>query len=122
MFIFPALVACLVLTSLGYFALWTSSHENTSKGLAGFGKVLSIILFVFAGLVFLVGAVLSFSPGVHEHIKGMTMGSRMHMEEGCSMEGMHHPMPGMMEKNEAGPKAEQTRKNNIQDMKDMIKN
>jgi len=68
MFVFPALVGCLVLVTLGYFALWTSSHENTSKGLVGFGKVLSIILFMFAGLLFLVGAVLSFSPWVHEYI------------------------------------------------------
>jgi hypothetical protein len=115
MFIFPALVGCLVLTTLGYFALWTSSHENTSKGLVGFGKVLSTILFVFAGLVFLTGAVISFSPWTHDVMRSMWMKHHMMMEQGCQMEGMHHNM-GMMENKEKMPARENEAKNeNMQD-------
>ena len=119
MFIFPALVGCLVLVTLGYLALWTSSHENTAKSLAGFGKVLSIILFVFAGLVIMVGAVFSFSPGVHEHMRSMMMTQGMQMK-GCSgMEGMHHEM--MLNKEKEGEEAGETRKSNMKDMKEMMK-
>ena len=117
MFIFPALVGCLVLVTLGYFAMWTSSHENTSKGLAGFGRVLSIILFVFAGLVFLAGMVFSFSPEVHEHMRSMWMKHSM-MGEGCPMERMHHDMGCMMEnKEKTAAQDTETKKNNMQDMK-----
>ena len=119
MFIFPALVASLVLVTLGYLALLASSHENTSKGLMGFGKVLSIILFVFAGLIIIVGAVFSFSPGVHEHMRSMMTGHSMQMEEGCAMEGMHH---GMIDKRgKESTQTDETRKDNIQTMKEMIR-
>ncbi len=54
-----SLVGMVVLVTLGYLALWTSSHENTAKGLAGFGRVMAIILFVFAGLALVGGATAS---------------------------------------------------------------
>jgi hypothetical protein len=114
MFIFPALVGCLVLVTLGYLALWTSSHENTAKALAGFGKVLAIILFVFAGLVITVGAVFSFSPGVHEHMRSMMMTHGMQMKGCPCMEGMHHEM-GLDKDKECDESAE-TRKGNMKEM------
>jgi len=37
----------------GYFAIWSSSQPATPKGIASFGRILSIILFVIAGLTLL---------------------------------------------------------------------
>ncbi|MFC1501103.1 hypothetical protein ACFL58_01470 [Elusimicrobiota bacterium] len=77
MFIFPVVVAAAVLVTLGYLALWSSAHEKTSKGLAGFGRVMAIILFVLAGLAFLMGTTYCVSG------KGKGM---------CGKMMMHHKM------------------------------
>ena len=52
--LFPV-IGAVVLVTLGYFVMWTSSQANTPKGVAMFGKVMSIILFVGAGLVIIAG-------------------------------------------------------------------
>jgi hypothetical protein len=45
-----ALVAASFLVGFGYFALWSSTQPATPKGVASFGRILAIILFVIAGL------------------------------------------------------------------------
>ena len=93
------LVATIVLVTLGYIALWTANHENTQKGLAGFGKVMAIILFVFAGLTLLAGAGASHMCMWHMNQGGTgscAMGS-------CGMCGKWmggHHMTGMMNEKE----------------------
>jgi hypothetical protein len=47
--LFP-LVAAAILVFFGYFAIWSSSQPATPKGVSSFGRILSIILFVIAGL------------------------------------------------------------------------
>jgi hypothetical protein len=117
MCIFGALLGSIVLVTLGYLALWTSSHENTAKGLAGFGRVMAIILFVFAVLVILCGAMCTFSPCGRSMMMRHCM--KMQMHEGCGMEAMpmHHE-PGMMEKKEMiPPKPAEMKKSDMKEMK-----
>jgi len=51
MCILTSIVAAVVLVFLGYIALWTAGRTSTSTGVAKFGRIMAIILFVFAGLV-----------------------------------------------------------------------
>ena len=51
MFILGHVIGAVVLVFLGYIALWTASQNTIPKEVAKFGKVMSIILYVFAGLV-----------------------------------------------------------------------
>jgi hypothetical protein len=72
-------VGAVVLVFGGYIALWTAGRSDTAKGTAQFGKIMAIILFVFAGLV-LVGGV----ARRHCH-RGMHEG--MMEKTGCCMKG-----------------------------------
>jgi hypothetical protein len=105
--VFMSLIGMVVLVTLGYLALWTSNHENTPKGLAGFGKVMSIILFVFAGLALVGGATASHmcmwytsrdggSCAVGRWMPGRHMGAMM--KENEEME--EHEHMGMADGNE----------------------
>ncbi len=93
MFIFPVVVCTAVLVTIGYLALWSAAQEKTSSGLAGFGRVMAIILFVLAGLCLLVG--LTFSAKHMMYGKGWGWGMGM----GCPMmqheEMMHGKGMGM---------------------------
>lgn len=55
MCILPAIVAAVVLVTLGYFAMCNASQPNLSKGLSQFGKILAIVLFCIAGLAIIIG-------------------------------------------------------------------
>jgi hypothetical protein len=48
-------VAAVVLVFFGYLAMWSASQANTPAGISQFGKIMSIILFVFAGLILVSG-------------------------------------------------------------------
>ena len=87
MLIFSAAVAAAVLVTLGYLALWSSEHEKTSKSIAGFGRIMAIIMFVFAGLGLLMGVAFSAKYGMCE-LKGK--------DHGMMMKKMH-PGKGMGE-------------------------
>jgi len=75
-------VASVVLVFFGYIALWSAHQSNTSAGVSQFGKIMSIILFVFAGLVLVAGVARSHHHGMpcmmekmncckgEEHMKG----------------------------------------------------
>ena len=52
MFILLPVVAAVILVSAGYFTMWTASRSDTPKGIAKFGSIMAIILFVFAGGAF----------------------------------------------------------------------
>jgi len=56
MMVMQGLVAAAALVGLGYFALWAAARPETRPGLAGFGRVIGIVLFVVAGLALLVHA------------------------------------------------------------------
>jgi hypothetical protein len=73
MFVLFPLLAASVLVFFGYFALWSSSQANTPKGISSFGRILSIILFVIAGLVLL-------SPVAMRHFHGQHFMGRMDMQ------------------------------------------
>ena len=77
--IFPVVVAVAVLVTLGYLALWTSAHERTSKQMAGFGKIMAMIVFVLAGLMFIVGITFSAKCGMCPmcHFMGKMHGGAM---------------------------------------------
>ena len=88
MFVIVPLIACSVLVFFGYFALWSSSQANTPKGISSFGRILSIILFVIAGLVLL-------SPVAMRHFHGQRccMGSMdMQGRPPCMGSMPHHWM------------------------------
>ena len=55
MFILIPVVSAVVLVFFGYLAMWSAHQSNTPAGIAQFGKVMAIILFVFAGLVLVCG-------------------------------------------------------------------
>jgi hypothetical protein len=96
-----SLVVAVVLVTVGYLALWASQHEHTEKGLAGFGRVMAIILFVFAGLTLVAGAGASHWCMWHMNKGGMGMGMGscgMMGEKG--MEGHHMMGMGMMKEKE----------------------
>jgi len=123
MCIFGAVLVSVVLVTLGYLSLWTASHENTSKSLAGFGRVMAVILFVFSGLVLLFGAVRSFSPCGHSMMMRHCCMMKEDMESmgGCKMEGMHHDMIGVKENEEKINEDKPVHKNEMKnkDMKEM---
>ena len=83
MMIFPVVIAVAALVTLGYLALWSSSHEKTSKEMAGFGKIMGMIVLVLAGLLLIVGITFSARCGMcpmcqmmsRMHHGGMMMGS-----------------------------------------------
>jgi len=56
MFILIPVVSAVILVFFGYFALWSAHQSNTPAGIAQFGRIMAIILFVFAGLVLVCGA------------------------------------------------------------------
>ncbi|HUI92048.1 MAG TPA: hypothetical protein VLX68_07365 [Chitinivibrionales bacterium] len=77
--IFP-LIAASALVFFGYFALWSSAQATTPKSISSFGRILSIILFVIAGVVL-------FSPVAMRHFHGR------HFTGGMGMQG-RPPMMG----------------------------
>lgn len=90
MFALLPIIPATVLVTLGYFVMWTASQEKTPKGIMLFGKVMSIILFVIAGLIIIAG--MTFAP-----IMMRKMACCMNMP--CMSEGMGkmHGMMGMKE-------------------------
>jgi hypothetical protein len=56
--------AAVILVFLGYVALWTSSRSGTPAGVAQFGKVLSIVMYVIAALT-LIGSLMMRHCGRH---------------------------------------------------------
>ena len=57
MFVFMVILMALVLVALGYFVLWCAVQPNMPAGVSRFGKVLAAVLFIIAGLVFIIGLV-----------------------------------------------------------------
>jgi hypothetical protein len=79
-----ALVAASFLVGFGYFALWSSSQPATPRGVASFGRVLAIILFVVAGLTLV-------SPVAARHFH------RGNFQASCMMDRTHfRGHPGFM--------------------------
>ena len=70
-------VSAAVLVFFGYIALWSAHQSNTPAGVSQFGRIMSIILFVFAGLVLVAGV-------AHRHHRGMQCG----MEKMSCCEGV----------------------------------
>ena len=88
-------IAVVALVTLGYLALWSAYHENTSKWVSGFGKVMAIILFVFAALIVIMGVTAGHWRCPYCHM-GMGPASCTGMATGDKwMRG--RPMTGMME-------------------------
>ena len=83
--IFPITMAVLIVT-VGYFAMWTSSKSDTPKCIASFGRVMAIILFVIAAIILAGG--LAYGPRMHHRMMG---GQYM---------GMHEKMMGDMDEKE----------------------
>lgn len=85
MFVFGHIVAALVLVFLGYIALWSASQNTVPKEVAKFGKVLSIILYVFAGLVIIFSLTCPFGrPGMMGHGKWHHGWMKGDMDKECS--------------------------------------
>lgn len=82
MFILFPVIAAVVLVFFGYAALWSTYQSNLPKGVSQFGRIMSIILFVIAGLVLVLSATMR--PGF-----GHDMPGKMHcgafMQERCQM-------------------------------------
>ena len=65
-------VAAVVLVFFGELAMWSAHQSNTPAGISQFGKIMSIILFVFAGLVLISGIACR-----HHHGMPCMMGRRI---------------------------------------------
>ncbi|MGA2091439.1 MAG: hypothetical protein ABSH12_08300 [Endomicrobiales bacterium] len=74
-------LAAVILVFLGYIALWTASQNNIPAGISKFGRIMSIILFVFAGLV------LVFHMAMRPHFRGHGMMGKMGERHGSFMRG-----------------------------------
>ena len=86
MCILMPVVAAVIIVFLGYIALWTASQKDIPEGVAKFGRILAIILYVFAGLVLIGGVAKS-------HFKGHgRMGCKCEMGE--MREGRMHGQMG----------------------------
>jgi len=100
-------VAAVIIVFLGYIALWTASQKDIPEGVAKFGRILAIILYVFAGLV-LIGGVAKAHCRHHEMMGEMRGGCpMMHGQMGWhkgDKEGMEC-CKGMEEKGEMGAMA-----------------
>ena len=82
-------VAAVVLVFGGYIALWTAGRNDTPKGISQFGRIIAIILFVFAGLVLIAGVARKHCHrGMHDGMMG---------GPGCCMKGSmgEHKLWGM---------------------------
>jgi len=100
MIIFPVVLASAVLVTLGYLASWSSMHENTSKGLAGFGRVMALIMYLFAGLILLFGISMSrHYPGHWGMMQQGGCGMMGSMDKGRAMD--MHGGPVMHEMDES---------------------
>lgn len=105
MCIMMPVVAAVVLVFMGYIALWTAGQNGVEAGVAKFGKILAIILFVFAGLALVGGAMHSRCrchgmPGE----MGMRPTAFMRGQTGCTMCDTVK-MGTMEEKNQTGAPA-----------------
>jgi len=103
MCIFASLLGAVVLVALGYIASWTSMHENTPKGLSAFGKVMAVILYVFAALVLIFGLKFGMGSCGKMGMGGcpMMMGDMEKMRGEGEMRGMMmHGMKGGMNMHE----------------------
>lgn len=58
-------VLAVVLVFFGYIAMWTASQSNVPAGIAKFGRILSIILFIFAGLAIVLCGTMRHCCGGH---------------------------------------------------------
>ena len=56
MILLVGLVTAAFLVGLGYLNLWAAARQGTPRGLATFGRILGIVLFVIAGFSLLVPA------------------------------------------------------------------
>ena len=73
MFLLFPVVIVILLVFFGYSALWSSYQSNIPKGVSQFGRILSLILFVMAGLVIVFG--LTFKSCPMEPRRGGEIGS-----------------------------------------------
>ncbi|OGS17861.1 MAG: hypothetical protein A3J83_08685 [Elusimicrobia bacterium RIFOXYA2_FULL_40_6] len=97
------IVGAVMIVTVGYFVLWTASLSSAPKGVAGFGKVMAIILFIIAGCMLIGGIV--FGPKMHSmmmhkmEMGGMkdACGEHMYMNEDTIME-KESVRKGMMKK------------------------
>lgn len=98
-------IACAVmLVTIGYFVLYSAAQGNLSKSIAGFGKILAVVIFVLGGIVLISGIYMSVArrgmccmgmgkPCMMGHHMGMNWGMPCPMmgenkEPGKKMEGM----------------------------------
>jgi hypothetical protein len=96
MFMLMPVIVAVVLVFFGYLAVWTASHKDIPAGISKFGKILSIILYVFAGLVIIFSV--TCRPPFMGQGRGMmkNMGPNSCMQSGQPMmKGMQH---GIMDK------------------------
>jgi hypothetical protein len=102
MFILFPVVGAVVLVFFGYVALWSAYGANIPKGVAQFGRILSIVLFVFAGLVLLSGVAMRCHRFGSHMMGGMRPGMSFMkgqmpcgMDQGkcCDMKGMDRAAP-----------------------------
>lgn len=111
MFILPSIIAAVVLVFLGYASLWSAYQANLPKNVSQFGKVMSIILFVTAGLVILFSLAVK-HPGMGHGRMGMMnfkdnpcMSGQMggHLRMGGMRENMGRMVPDVKGKTEETP-------------------
>jgi hypothetical protein len=108
MFIFCSIIVAVVLVTLGYFALWTTSQANVSKGLSLFGKVMAIVLFITAGLMLLLGSLCCGNKCGY--------GKKMHGRYMSSMKGKHSKY-GDKDKCHMGKKTKKHQEKHIEENK-----
>jgi hypothetical protein len=98
--VFPVVIVIL-LVFFGYCALWSSYQGNIPKGVSQFGRILSLILFVIAGLVIVFG--LTFKSFPREQMRGEMGFSGMPSMQGPSMQG--HSRQSYMERKDMNRRA-----------------
>ncbi len=87
MCIMMPVVAAVVLVFMGYLALWTAGQNGVDAGVSKFGKILAIIIFVFAGLALVSGVAMRHHFKCHrmQGEMGMHPTAFMHGQMGCPM-------------------------------------
>jgi hypothetical protein len=109
MMLFPVIIGVVILVSIGYVVSWASMQEKTSKGFAGFGRVIATILYLFAALILIFGITFSHKwggkcgmmrqacmPGQVGMMPGEGMMPDMHMNMKGGMPDMKNPKDQMM--------------------------
>ena len=89
MFIIFAAIGAVLLVTVGYAVLWSSYQPNLPKNMSVFGKVLSVVIFVMAGLVLASGIACRRMP--------CCRGMSMHAGPECPMAGKMQCRPDLKE-------------------------